>query len=354
MYTSSFRTKLWLSLCVGIVTAEVFRRLSFKYFSPPIPRIALLVLTLLLLLVSLILPFVWHRKEKQQSINSQKVKAYLEHILLYTLSVDLLMFGFHKIEGLQMIVPLGILDTPFSSFSGETLVWAFFRYSRSFVLFLAVLQVIPAILLLFSKTRLSGLILALPTLVFICSLDFFYNMPPGVLIHGLILLLGIAYFLSQDTKRLSDYLFQPMQGLGKLTVSTRYKTIAQVSVFMWPLVFHLIYEHPDKHPDLTGKYIVTDLKVNNAAAKAMSPKDSVLTNVYMDLADEIVFDFNDYRHRYIGKYYLDKTSDSVRIQWRYPSDKLEDFKGKLIKNNEILILDGKMNGETLEMSLEKR
>ncbi len=73
----------------------------------------------------------------------------------------------------------------------------------------------------------------------------------------------------------------------------------------------------------------------------------------MDLKDEVAFRFNDYRYTYIGNYFLNEKNNSITIKWRYPSDKLDEFKGKLIKANGKLLLNGKMNGEKLEMKLSK-
>ncbi|PIF31213.1 hypothetical protein CLU81_1698 [Flavobacterium sp. 9] len=353
MYSTSLKNKIWLGLCFGLVVGATFLRLSTKYFSPWIPPPFLLGITVLFLIAALILPFVWHSMEKEKGINGSDLKTRLEHRIIYAMSLDLIMFGFHKIEGLQMIVPLGILDTPFSSLSGETLVWAFFKYSYPFTVFIALLQILTAVLLLFSRTRLFGLILAVPMLVFITCLDIFYQMPLGPLSHGIILLLGVFYFLSQDSKRLIDFIFQPLQGTKSVNIPNYYKNIYRVSLFIWPLFFHFIYNYPDKHPQLTGKYQVQNLKIDNVALKAKSPKDSVLTTVYMDLEDEIAFDFNDWRYRYIGTYFLNEKNDSIRIRWRYPSDKLDNFKGKLIRRNDQMFLKGKMNGETLEMQLNK-
>ncbi|MEN2412196.1 hypothetical protein [Flavobacterium mesophilum] len=328
-------------------------RLATKYFSPWIFPPILLGISILFLIASLILPFVWHSMEKQQGINGIELKMRLEHRMIYAISLDLIMFGFHKIEGLQMMVPLGLLDTPFSTLSGETLVWAFFKFSYPFTVFIALLQIATAVLLLFSKTRLFGLILIVPMLVFITSLDVFYQMPSGPLLHGIILLMGVFYFLSQDTKRLTAFIFQPMQGVKSLTVSNYYKNMYRASLFVWPVFFYLIYSYPNKHPQFTGKYQVQNLKIDNIAMKAKSPKDSVLTTIYMDLEDEVAFDFNDWRYRYIGTYYFNKKNDSITIRWRYPSDKLDNFKGRLVKRNNQFILKGKMNGELFDMVLKK-
>ncbi|MNQ38192.1 hypothetical protein D3C85_517570 [compost metagenome] len=352
MYSTSLKNKIWLGLCFGLVVGETFRRLSFKYFSPWIPIPFLLGTAVLFLIAALILPFVWHSMEKQKGINSGELKTRLEHRIIYAMSLDLIMFGFHKIEGLQMIVPLGLLDTPFSSLSGETLVWSFFKYSYPFTVFIALLEILTAVLLLFSRTRLFGLILAVPVLSFITCLNFFYHMPVGPLIHGIILLLGVFYFLSQDSKRVMNFIFQPLEGTKSLNIPNYYKNIYRISLFVWPLFFYFIYNYPNKHPQLTGKYQVQNLKIDNIAMKAKSPKDSVLTTVYMDLDDEIAFDFNDWRYRYIGTYFLNERNDSITIRWRYPSDKLDNFKGKLIRENNQLILRGKMNEKTLEMELK--
>lgn len=354
MYSTSLKNKIWLGLCFGLVVGAVFLRLSTKYFSPWIPPPFLLGASVLFLIAALILPFVWHSMEKQQGIKSSELKTRLEHRMIYAIALDLIMFGFHKIEGLQMIVPLGLLDTPFSTLSGETLVWAFFKYSYPFTVFIALLQILTAVLLLFSRTRLFGLILSVPMLVFITCLDIFYHMPTGPLTHGIILLMGVFYFLSQDSKRLTDFIFQPLQETKSLNIPDYYKNIYRISLFIWPIFFYFIYSYPNKHPQLTGKYEVQNLKIDNIALKAKSPKDSVLTTVYMDLEDEIAFDFNDWRYRYIGNYFLNERNDSITIRWRYPSDKLDNFKGKLIKTNNQLILKGKMNGETLQMELKKQ
>lgn len=353
MYSTSLKNKIWLGFCAGWVTGETFGRLSIKYLSRWIPPPLLIGLSILILITTLILVYVWHAREKRNAINGIELKTRLEHLLLYAFSLDYIMFGFHKIEGLQMIVPLGMLDEPFSSLSGETLLWAFFKYSYPFTVLIALMQILSGVLLLFSRTRLFGLIIAIVTLTFIMCLNIFYHMPPGVLVHSIALLFGASYFISQDWKRITDFIFQPLQGSKSLNISNSYKNMFRISFLIWPVLFHFICDYPDKHPMLTGKYQVENLKVNGIAFKAKSPKDSVLTTIYMDLKDEVAFRFNDYRYIYIGNYFLNEKNDSITIKWRYPSDKVDQFKGKLMRINGKLLLNGKMNGEKLEMKLSK-
>jgi len=354
MKTTPLKNKIWLGLAFGLVCGTSFRRLFLKYFSPWIPPSLIIAFAFLFLLIGLVLPYIWHAREKKGTIDSYRLKATLEYLLIYALALDLSMFGWHKIEGLQMIVPLGLLDTPFSEFSGESLVWAFFKYSYPFTVFIALLQLATGVLLLFSRTRLLAFILAVPMLVFISLLDFFYQMPIGVLIHGMILLMGVCYLLSQDFYRFKTFILQPIQGLSVLPNVNFFKWVARLSLLAWPLLFYCIYDYPDKHPQLTGKYSVQHLTVNNNHQEAISPKDSVLTKVYLDLDDEVVFDFNDYRYRYIGQYTLDEQTDSIQIKWRYPSDSVAPFIGKLFQEKGQLVLQGKIGEDRLKMILAKQ
>jgi len=349
----SLKQKIWISVATALVSGETFRRLSFKYFSLWIPPSLLLAIAVLILIAELIIPYYWNQAEKKYPDVGFTFKVLLERVMLYALALDLSMFGWHKIEHLQMIVPLGILDTPLSSFTGETLVWAFFKYSYPFTVSIAVLQIVTAVLLLFPMTRLAGLLLAVPSLVFVTALDFFYSMPVGVFIHGLILLLGVFCLLSQDYERLARFIFQPMPGLLNNGITFRRNIWIALSLFIWALFFHLIYRHPDWHPELTGKYSVKKLTVNQLPVSAQSPKDSVLTTVYLDLEDEIAFDFNDYRHRYIGRYYLDESNGSINIYWRYPGNDISPFKGKLVSGNDGLQMEGIMAGQKLRFNLVK-
>lgn len=352
MHQLSLKSKIWLAAITGLVAGTSFRRLSIKYLSPWLPPIFLLTLSILVLLVGLIFPFIWHKKESRNAIDSYKVKAILERILIYSFSVDWYMFGWHKIEGLQMIVPLGMLDTPFSEFSGYNLVWAFFRYSYPFTVVIALLQITSALLLLFSRTRLLGIMIAIPMLVFITLLDIFYHMPIGVLAHGLILLTGVVYLLSRDYDRVRQLFVSPITGINSLTVSGQLKNFVRASVCIVPIVGYFIYDYPDKNPDLTGTYSVTDLSINQVAVKAESPQDSVLKKVYFDLENEIAFDFNDYRRRYIGTYQLSQ-SDSISIKWRYPSTKLGGFEGVLTKQDNQVRLQGVIDGQRVDATLVK-
>lgn len=352
MKITTLKSKIWLGLICGLVCGTVWRRLSFKYLSPWISTDILLFSSILLLITGIIIPFIWNKRDRQK-LDTSAFRITMQSLLFLAVALDLTMFGWQKIEGLQMIVPLGMLDDPFSDFSGENLVWAFFRYSYPFTVTIAITQIVIAMLLVFPKTRLLGLIMAVPILVFIISMDYFYTMPVGVLAHALVILISVFYLLSLDHLRIKIFLFTPMDGLSVPDSDKKMKYIHFSILLISPLCFYFIYDFPDNNPALTGKYTVEQLVVNNIETKAVSPRDSILTQVYFDLDDDIVFRFNDYRSKYIGKYNLDEKTGNLQINWRYPSIERSQFTRTFSKDQKQLVLKGRMKGENLLIVLHR-
>lgn len=349
MEKTTFIKKSALGIAGGLVIGFVFFRISSKYLGQWLPLHLIWALSVLLLFSGPAAVLSWHWKERKNMESA--VKATLEHVIIYLLALDLSLFGWQKILHLQMIVPLGVMDLPFNSLGGENLMWAFFKWSYPFTIVIALTQLISAALLLFARTRLLALVMIIPILVNIACLDYFYEMPVWVLLHALVLLSGVIYLISLDSEKLVALFFSRMQGVGKLNIRKNIKHLIRLSILVIPVIFFSTYNFPDKNPALTGKYKVEDLKVNGYLQKAVSPKDSVLTTVYMDLENDFVLEFNDYRYRYIGTYRYISQTGSIVVKWRYPNDTIPLFSGKLIRDKNKLFLKGQMGKETLSMKL---
>ena len=350
----SVSQKAGLVFSSGVVSGFVFQRVARKYLSQWIPVPVIIGLSVLLLFSGLIVLLIDHQQARKGKCVKESLLSLLPYSILYWLALDLSLFGWQKIFHLQMIVPLGLLDTPFSSLSGETLVWAFHRWSYPFTLLIAGIQLSCACLLLFARTRMIALLMALPMLIHIIGLDYFYQMPIWVLLHALALLSVVVSLLSLDYHRVKVFFFSALQGLKPLPLSSVAQVGIKLSVLILPLLFLNVYSFPDKHPQLTGTYRVRDLRINGKSRVARTPKDSVLTTVYLDLEDEIAFDFNDYRYRYIGTYRYQPGTDSLVVRWRYPTGTISSFRGRLIRVRTGLRLEGRLGRERLQMHLDKR
>ncbi len=100
-----------------------------------------------------------------------------------------MIYGLIKIFGIQFILPSEVYEIPLKDIDGVTLTWAFMGFSKWFSLLLGLFEFVPAVLLLFNKTKLIGAIILFPSLLAIFlinnAFDFFVHMK---IFTGLLLL----------------------------------------------------------------------------------------------------------------------------------------------------------------------
>ncbi|WKN45015.1 DoxX family protein [Tunicatimonas pelagia] len=126
-----------------------------------------------------------------------KDKATYETIIRYILGLAMLPYALTKLFRTQFIVlPFHEWSEPLERISGVTLTWAFLGYSKWFTVLLGVLELVPAILLLFRKTRLLGAILLLPVVLNVFLINIALDLWEGIQrISGVLLLLNIALLM---------------------------------------------------------------------------------------------------------------------------------------------------------------
>lgn len=351
-----FSRKLLLCLLAGLIVAAVLRRVMARYLVPLVPISATWIISFSCLLFCLVYMFIWQGQEKKGKLTSPAVLSFFQTLIAYTLAFDLSLFGWQKIFHLQMNVPLGILDLPFNSLDGETLTWAYFRRSYPFTVTIAISQMASSYLLLWSRTRLPGLICMVPILLNIILIDYFYHLPTGVLIHAIILMAGVIYLMMQYRAHLVNFFFRTLPAAfpGRV-LKRRSSYFLRSAVILAPLVLMATYNYPDKHPQFTGKYRVDHLLINGQPVAAHSTRDSVLTIVYMDWQDDFVLEFNHHNNRYIGTYKYNPATDSLQVQWRYPTAFSTPFSGRIKKTDTRgnYLFVGKLGTDILEMQLKK-
>ncbi len=305
--------KLSICLLIGGVAAFVLQRIIYriiwefgnKHIPPPAYAIAGLVLVVVAALLF-----------------RRRVAVVWQGILAGWIALDLAMIGWQKLFHLQGQVPLGRLDEPFSSFSGEDLTWAFFGHSFPFFCLIGVLQIVGAFLLMFGRTRLFGTIFLLPVVLNIVLLNIFYGFEAGDTVHAVVLLIGLMCLIVVHWRRLVAVFFRE-NGAGAGGI------VLPMVVIVAPLVLVLSFGSPDRNPQLTGKYRVEDLSVNGVKRAATSSQDSVLSTVYFDQGNDVVFEFNSLERRWIGSYRLDRVSGALTASWRYPIPVKDPLVGRL-------------------------
>jgi hypothetical protein len=138
-------------------------------------------------------------------------------VISYYLGSALLMYGFDKVFKHQFYLPEpNTLYTPLGNLSKDIAFWSVMGASRSYSVFSGLVEVIPALLLFFSKTRLLGAILTLLVMTNVVMINFGFDV--SVKIYSLFLLLIALVIVLSKGKKLFHFFI-----LGKSISQQVYK-----------------------------------------------------------------------------------------------------------------------------------
>jgi len=355
MKTKSSSQNSIACVIAGIIGSIVFLRIGKRFLAGYVPFTILIGIAVIYLLAALVYILIWNRKAKQPGFNSSSTLAFWQGSIRYFLALDLCMFAFQKIFHLQFSIPMGVLDNPFNSLSGEQMVWAFFGRFYAFTLIIAGLQIGGSILLLFRRTRLFGVIILLPVLFNILLLDYFYDL--GTVVNGYITLLTLAalYLLLLDYDRLVQFFFIEKSKLPSFKFKNSWlKNALRLSVLFIPLLLIAIYQFPQYYPEINGKYEVKSFTVNRHAHDLSTGRDSVLTNVFIDKTD-FVMEYNNYQRRLIGEFNYNKAAKQITVVWHYPETEHDTIVAQITngKNDAEKIISGRMGIQAILIDMVK-
>jgi hypothetical protein len=285
---------------------------------------------------------------------SAAIMAFWQGAIRYGIAMDLSMIGFQKLFHLQFSTHLGALDLPFNSFSPEDLTWAFFGQSRTFVCIIGGIQILGSFLLLFSRTKLAGVFVLLPVVLNIVLLNACYHMEWGESVQALELLLALLYLLFSEYGRLVEFFFRARRGLAAIRLKSRLLSSGiRLSTLFVPLLLIWHYGPPDKNPWLTGKYMVSHLRINQRDMVVHSCADSLLSTVYFDPGNECLFEYNSQQRRVYGIYRLDAGKTRMTVIWHYPKNVTDTLVATLSAagSGRTWTLSGRMGKDSVQMEL---
>lgn len=124
----------------------------------------------------------------------------------YYLAFVLFGYGFGKLFGAQFFDPQpNYLMQPLGNIDSHTLLWTFMGASKAYNFFGGLMELIPAVLLLFRRTTTLGAIIAIPTLINVLMLNIGYDTLVKWLSTHLILI--ALFILGPDIKRVFNFFF---------------------------------------------------------------------------------------------------------------------------------------------------
>ncbi|MES2139515.1 MAG: hypothetical protein V4511_07385 [Bacteroidota bacterium] len=151
-------------------------------------------------IISVLISGIWSIIDKRRN-NHDKLKYWFKVLISYYLSMQLFEYGFNKLFKYQFYLPEpNTLFTPIGGLSPDILYWSTMGASYSYTVFMGLLEIIPAILLLFKRTRLLAAIIAMGIMINVTMINFGFDI--SVKIYSCFLLFLSIVIVSPDLKKI--------------------------------------------------------------------------------------------------------------------------------------------------------
>ena len=163
--------------------------------------IALNLLLLLLFLLAIVSVFLLHFLK----IKTDNMVLISRVISCYYIVFILIIYGFDKVFKAQFYLPEpNILYTSFGNLSKDILYWSTLGTSRFYSISMGIIEVVTAILILFKRTRILGLLISIGVFVNIILINFGFDI--SVKTFSIFLLLVTLFSVYPNLKMLINFL----------------------------------------------------------------------------------------------------------------------------------------------------
>ncbi|TPG45309.1 hypothetical protein [Flavobacterium pectinovorum] len=126
----------------------------------------------------------------------------IQLIITYYLACVMLKYGFDKIFKIQFYLPEpNTLYTPLGMLDKDILFWSTMGTSYSYTVFMGLMEVIPALMLFYNKTRILGLFILFGVLINVVFINFGFDI--SVKLYSLFLLLLCFLLLVPNLKKIA-------------------------------------------------------------------------------------------------------------------------------------------------------
>ena len=168
--------------------------------------------------------------------NKQDKLDIIENGAAWLVVMAMVLYGIGKSVQFHSATPVG---TPVSQLSGMELMWAFYGYSKGFVLLLGAFEIASALLLVFKKTRILGCVFLTTILTNVILQDLFYNVNVGALHAAMIYQTAILSILWLNRARLLAAI-KVLMNYQKVEVDRKKTIIKLLFTFVVFVVFRVI------------------------------------------------------------------------------------------------------------------
>lgn len=136
----------------------------------------------------------------------------MRSIVRYGVALFLLLYGFAKINGSQFTILDSELDKPAGMVSGFWLTWYYFGFSPFYGNFLALVEIVGALLLTFRRTTLLGACMLAAVMGNIVMIDICYGVDASGTLAAIVLFGATLYLLAPHAKELIAFFLPKTEG----------------------------------------------------------------------------------------------------------------------------------------------
>lgn len=301
----TFNGRDWQFRLTQFLFEEPIAALQKAFFPGALPNIdfssdtiALNLLLLLLFVLAIVVMgcLIFFR------IKTNKLLGVTRIIVCYYIAFILLKYGFDKVFKAQFYLPEpNILYTPFGQLTKDTLYWSTLGTSHFYSVAMGLIEVSAAVLILFKRTRVLGLLLALAIFVNIVFINFGFDI--SVKTFSLFLVCSSLFALFPFIITLVDFfVFGKQRTLESVPSTIKNKSLKTglKTMLIGLMLVQIVYPYAasknfnddnQKRPWLHGAYRV--INIFNRS-DSMPSKDLVLKNIFVHRNNYLIFqDAND-------------------------------------------------------------
>jgi len=195
---------------------------------------------ILYLILSLIAASIWCIISRARK-NEGSLYYWIHVISAYILSFFLFVYGFNKVFKLQFYIPEpNTLYTPLGQLSKDILFWSSMGSSHSYNLFMGLVEIIPALLLLFRRTRMLGAVISFTVLLNVLMINFGFDISVKIL-SSFLLFLSLV-ILVPYAKKLFSFFFQVNNKVPRSTLSFEVEKTKKLIIFKSCIICCILFE----------------------------------------------------------------------------------------------------------------
>lgn len=286
---------------------------------------------------SIFIGWTWNRWFHRFSEN--EIRSFLHASTAYILSFFLFKYGFDKLFKVQFYLPEpNTLYTPLGMLSKDILFWSTVGSSYSYSLFAGILEILPAILLLFRKTRLLGALIAFGVLIHVLLINFSFDISVKLLssyLVGLSVILIQPYFsslVSIFTSNSSE--FKRPEFESQLPKHSRFQSLFRsfiLSAILFESTFFFISNgiYNDDlvaRPPFHGAYLVQKSKVISDSPSKLLGNNHAVKRIFIHRKGYLILQFtNDQFRDFPIRFHADRNSWTVQtdfkpLEWKIQFD----------------------------------